>query len=187
MRAGSGYGGGIEAWSPKRIDFMGDNMKFSGNTALCGDAIWVVNASAITVSGNLQLENNYADLGITLISIKGCIKFIGNFARQKFGSGGAMLLVHISMFQVTGIVVFHNNSAYYGGAFTTLNVRMHLNGHVSFVNNTARSYGGAFYVLRSEMVLGKAVIFHNNTAMIGGALYLIHNLICFLESGAHVV
>ena len=192
--SGPRYGGGIEAWYPRRIDFQGDDIKFIGNTARYGGAVWVANSSVITVSGKLEFHNNHAKQGgaflaqyVGLLNVSGHLKFTGNIAGQKLGSGGAMLLTHIPMFAVTGAISFYNNSAYYGGALTTLKVTMVFNGSVSFLKNSAVSFGGAFYAMRSVMRLREQLMFESNSAKIGGALYLTQGSVCYLESSVQVV
>ena len=84
---GSEYGGAIQVYRARRIDFIGDNTVFSGNSAQQGGAIWMIHITEVTLNGSIIFINNHAKIGGALfvqstkmMKVHGQIRFKENHA-----------------------------------------------------------------------------------------------------------
>ena len=123
---GSEYGGAIQVYRARRIDFIGDNTIFSGNSAQQGGAIWMIHITEVTLNGS--------------------IIFIDNNTAQS--CGGAIYALR-SRIRMNKEVIFFGNSAEIGGAlYLTQDSVCFLSPSVMvlFERNKARKNGGGVFI-----------------------------------------
>ena len=146
---------------------------FQGNHAnpFLGGAISSV--QHVTIAGSVQFINNSAKQGGAInsdgsvtIADNAQVVFQGNHA--KINGGGAISSgQHVT---IAGSVQFINNSAYQGGAISSvISVIIADNSQVGFQGNHAKPLGGAIGS-RQNVTIAGSVQFINNSAYYGGAI-----------------
>ena len=149
-----------------QVVFQGNHAKTFGGA--------IASLQHVTIAGSVQFINNSANPGgaidsvgsVTLADNYSHVVFQGNHAKR---SGGAIAShPHVT---IAGSVQFINNSAYQGGAISSINVTTADNTHVVFQANHADGQGEA--ISNYNLVLAGSVQFVSNSAQLGGAISML--------------
>ena len=162
---GAGFGGAIGLWYGKLIVDRQANLTFSHNFADVGGALRLMKSIVHVKSNSIEFYDNRASngggavgffYGTIIISTKGSVKFVVNFAQVK---GGAILIEagirpSIIVSNYAKLLLF-NNSAFQGGALystmpSLLMATVGYQSSIQFINNTAFDVGGAVYSQSSQ-------------------------------------
>ena len=169
-------GGALFIAGSSILTLAGDSISFARNTATVYGGGLRVYQSTTNITGKAVFFGNTAEFGGAIFADAGIFSVIGdavlsnNFAND---SGGAFYSGNSSI-DITGTIVWVNNSAFVGGGGLMLwETAMHVQvlGKTAFMGNTAE-FGGAAYMSTSMLVLYGGIHFSENTVNVsGGALY----------------
>lgn len=148
---------------------------FTGNTASGDGGAMHVGSSNVTLGGSVRFEGNIASSGGALYLVDGSIATVtannASFALNTATLDGGSLWAQESTVHVSGQAEFGGNVAEFGGAAYVDNCSLFFDGDVRFVNNVAIDSGGAISGEHSVIDITGAVAFEKNSALVtGGSL-----------------
>ena len=148
--------------------------QLSGNTALVGGAIYILQQRITVTFYKSRFTNNtakYTGGAVHAVAsdllIRNC-RFNDNSATDL---GGAIHAANCSLLMQNGKI--QKNRASKGGALYVIDSHIHANltADLTIAHNTAE-YGGALYFINSEITLTDNLNFSSNAAGKGGAIYV---------------
>ena len=151
-----------------------DKMTISRNVAKLSAVLLV--RSKLNFIGEFSYTHNQGTFYITNsdITFSGFSTFSNNRARKR---GGAFTSVQ-SRVHITNSSLFTNNSAKFGGAIGAYESEIHINSHVRVANNKAGIKGGGAYLYQSELMCQDVCTFVGNTGeRSGGGIHAFSSLI----------
>ena len=128
--------------------------------------------SEIVLTGELLYSGNHGTL--LIIETHAVFSGMNTFAFCTSTKWAGALTGIQSTIIVTGIALFHNNSARIGGAVGMYGSKLYINGELNVVNNTAYRNGSGAYLYQSELLCQVQCTFLNNLAYdSGGGIYAV--------------
>jgi predicted outer membrane repeat protein len=174
------------------------DIRFSGNTAINGGAIFLYSSTA-SITGDVTFTQNTADSGGAIGARHSSLMTDSKlyfFKNEAYSSGGAIsvpasLAYNSEKVHISGKML--NNKARYGGAVfveraSNIGIEgitaagnsgtglwisdcsVDISGNTTIANNTGKR-GGGIFSRDSSISFKGSVLFHNNTASSGGAIY----------------
>ena len=162
---------------------------FVNNSAFSvGGAVYVSHSECL-IEGDVCFSNNsvherggalHSDLSV--ITIAGTVWWTKNSAQD---SAGALAMWSSELrVQFLGRVEFRHNAAVSGGAISSDDSTVSLDGNLSMTNNAAEYIGGALVCSRSDVDVSGAAVWKNKTSLgRGGAIVSFHSNINVQVSG----
>ena len=164
--------------------FAFTHSSLTGNTAYGDGGAMYSGSSNVTLAGNVRFESNTASSGGALYLVDSSIATVtGNsvsFAWNTAAAYGGGFCAERSTVKVSGNAEFVGNIAEFGGATYTYSCSLFFDGDGRFVNNLASDSGGAVSSDYSHIGIAGTVVWENNSALVTGGSLIMY------ETSVHV-